>query len=306
VRKDRPSRSAVQVSQVLILVALDERYAPLFPPELTEPTRELLTEAGALNPWRMKLIRSARYRRFSAWVARLVSPGHLLHIALRKRVVGDEAVEAVEQGADQILVVGAGMDSLALRVARKFPHVACVELDHPASQRAKRKAVEAAGAVPENLHFVPADLGETSLAEALSGCPAFRPGSRTFTVAEGLTMFLPEPAVHALFDGVHGVTGTGSRFLFTYMLRDQDGEIILGKSPRMMAFAAKVMGEPIRWAIHPEDVPAFIEPHGYRLAGGPGPGDRFDLRSRYLEPAGLGNDPLGTLENISLAERLDR
>lgn len=305
-RRDRPSRSAVQVGQVLILVAQDERYAPLLPPDLTEPTRELLTASGRLKPRHLKLFRSDRYRRFANWTAKIVSPGHLLHIALRKRTVNDEAVAALEEGATQLLVVGAGMDSLALRLARKFPRAACVEVDHPASQRAKRKAVEAAGGTPENLHFVPADLAETTLEEALSGCRAYRPGEPTFAVAEGLTMFLPEPAVHALFDGVHQVSGPGSRFLFTYMLRRKDGTIALGKMPGLIKLAARASGEPIRWAVHPDDVPAFLEPHGYRLAGGAGPAERFDLRSRYLEPAGLGDDPLGDLENISLAERLDR
>lgn len=301
-RKDRPSRSAVQVGQVLILMAQDERYAPLLPPELTEPTRELLAAAGAFKPWHLKLFRSERYRRFASWMAKLVSTGHFLHIALRKRTVHDEAVAALEGYAEQLLVVGAGMDSLALRMARRFPDIPCVEVDHPASQRSKRKAVEALGDVPKNLHFVPADLAETTLAEALSRCDAYRPGQPTFTVAEGLTMFLPEPAVHTLFDAVHQVTGPGSRFLFTYMLRTKEGKIVLGKVPVLLSLAAKAGGEPIRWAIHPDDVPAFIEPHGYRLAGGPD--ERFNLRTRYLAPAGLGADPLGDLENISLAERV--
>lgn len=303
-RRDRPSRSAVQVGQVLILMAHDERYAPLFPPELTEPNRAILTAAGALKPRYLKLFRSASYRRFAYWMAKLVSPGHFLHIALRKRCVHDEAVAALGGGTGQLLVVGAGIDTLALRMARRFPEATCVEVDHPASQRAKRKAVETAGDVPKNLYFVPADLAETSLEEALSGCEVYQPGERTFTVAEGLTMFLPEPAVHDLFDAVHRVTGPGSRFLFTYMLRDREGKIILGKVPALLSMAARVGGEPIRWAIHPDDVPTFLEPHGYRLEGGAGVGDRFDLRVRYLEPAGLSDDPLGDLENISLAERL--
>jgi hypothetical protein len=63
----------------------------------------------------------------------------------------------------------------------------------------------------------------------------------------------------------------------------------------------KLAGEPILWGIVEDDLPSFLAGLGYRLAGGR---ERFDLRARYLAPAGLADEPLGTLEGVAVAERV--
>jgi len=303
-RRDRPSRTAVQVSRVVVLLAHEERYAALLPPGLAEAVRGLLMAAGALKERHLRLFRAGWYQRFAHWSEKLAEPGHYLHHGLRKRWVEDETVAALEAGAGQVLVMGAGMDTLALRLAPRFPEVAFVELDHPASQRAKRRAIERAageiGGVPANLRFLAADLAAgVPLDETLAASEAWRPTVRSVVVAEGLLMYLEEPAVRAVFEALHRVTGPGSRVFFTYVRRWSEGRLDLGKRSRLLSGVMKIAGEPILWGIVEDDLPGFLAGVGFRLAGDR---ERFDLRARYLEPAGLGDEPLGTLEGVAVAE----
>ena len=303
-RRDRPSRTAVQVGRVVVLLAHEERYAALPPPGLAEAVRRLLMAAGALKERHLRLFRAGWYQRLAHWSEKLAEPGHYLHLGLRKRWVEDETVAALEAGAGQVLVMGAGMDTLALRLAPRFPEVAFVELDHPASQRAKRRAIERAageiGGVPANLRFLAADLAAgVPLDEPLAACEAWRPSARSVVVAEGLLMYLEEPAVRAGFEALHRSTGPGSRVLFTYVRRWSEGRLDLRKRSRLLSAVMKLAGEPIVWGIVEDDLPGFLAGLGFRLAGGL---ERFDLRARYLEPAGLGDEPLGTIEGVAVAE----
>lgn len=63
----------------------------------------------------------------------LVSLGHLW------RALGGKA--AIEQGARQVLVLGAGFDTLCLRLAPQYPHVRFFEVDHPASTSSRSRLV---------------------------------------------------------------------------------------------------------------------------------------------------------------------
>jgi len=194
------------------------------------------------------------------------------------------------------------MDTLCLRLAGQFPRVLFIELDHPSSQRAKRKAVDALGDAPANLHFVAADLTEeTPLDEVVAACEGWRTDAPSFVVSEGLLMYLPEPAVDRMAAAIHRATGPGSRWLLSYMNKHPDGSIDFGNMGRFGNAMMKAAGEPIVWGLRDEDVGGFLEQRGFRLTE---PIERFDLRERYLVPAGLGDEPLGRLERLALAERV--
>lgn len=114
-------------------------------------------------------------------------------------------------------------------------------------------------------------------------------------------MYLDEPAVRAAFEALHRSTGPGSRVLFSYVRRWSEGRLDLGKRSRLLSAVMKLAGEPIVWGLLEAELPGYLAGLGFRLGGGR---ERFDLRARYLEPVGLGDEPLGTLERVALAERI--
>ncbi|WP_313066223.1 class I SAM-dependent methyltransferase [Achromobacter animicus] len=86
-------------------------------------------------------------------------------IVARSRLVEDRVALAIGAGVRQVVILGAGLDTLSLRMPAG---VKCVELDRAESQRWKLKRLEESGVtVPPDVAFVPADLSEVSLCELL-------------------------------------------------------------------------------------------------------------------------------------------
>ena len=80
-------------------------------------------------------------------------------VVLRSRYTEDQLVEAIESGVNQYVILGAGLDSFALRRKDLADQVRVFEVDHPATQKAKRQNVlKADGSIPPNLTFVPVDF----------------------------------------------------------------------------------------------------------------------------------------------------
>ncbi|MBR0652077.1 class I SAM-dependent methyltransferase [Roseomonas terrae] len=85
----------------------------------------------------------------------------------RSRFCDDLIQAAVARGIRQVVVLGAGLDTLAYRGAVPA-EVTVNEMDHPATQTWKRQALVAAGIpVPPAVRFLPIDLGQSTLEEGL-------------------------------------------------------------------------------------------------------------------------------------------
>ncbi|MEM9454850.1 MAG: SAM-dependent methyltransferase [Myxococcota bacterium] len=295
-RAQQVSRTALKVSRILLFVADDPRRAPLLPPRSAETTEALLRATGLLKDWHLRAYRSPRFKALLSWSERTLAPGVTTHVALRKRVIEDETEAALEDGATQVLVVGAGFDTLALRLGRLHRLVRFVELDHPATQSLKRHALDDLDP-PANLVLHPADLSETSLADVLDEV-GWNRHARSVVIAEGLLMVLEQGDVADFLRGVASVVAPGSRLLGTYRLPEHEHPQP-GRLGGLSRASLKAMSEPLRWSTTPEALAALLEEAGFRMHDEPG---RIDLNLRYLVPAGL-DIPLNRLERIMIAER---
>lgn len=298
-RGDRPSLTARVIARGVVFVAEDPRVRKLLPPDAIELNSKLLLEAGVMKPWMLKLYRKPWYRSFAQWVVRNTATGQMMTLPIRKRFMDDEARRAIDDGARQLLVVGAGFDTLALRIAERFPDVQCFEIDHRATQRVKRAAVESLKMNRSNLHLVALDLAATSLRVALERAPGWRNDVVTIVTAEGLLCYLDESDVTKLLEDVRVSTASGSTLLLTHMRTGEHGEIVTGKNARFMRAALKVAGEPLKWGIRQDALAGFLRAHGYTLDRSPTP---EQLRVHYLEPVGLGGEIVGDIELMAVAK----
>jgi methyltransferase (TIGR00027 family) len=132
-------------------------------------------------------------------------------IAARSRFAEDALSAAVERGARQLVVLGAGLDTLAYRSALAS-RLRSFEVDHPDTQAWKRAKLAAAGiAIPGSLTFAPVDFERETLADGLAA-QGFDPAQHTFFTWLGVVPYLTEQAVFsslrfmaALRHGVHVV-----------------------------------------------------------------------------------------------------
>ncbi|MFI4914965.1 MAG: class I SAM-dependent methyltransferase, partial [Phycisphaerales bacterium JB060] len=137
------------------------------------------------------LLRSVRHpigRSFWNAVERLTLPGMIAHWLRRKREIDRLASNAAAEGFTQLLVLGAGLDTLSWRLAEAgvFEHV--VSADHPATLAAVERAVAPTSLVT----LVPIDLAD-GLTDSVAA--ALDPNAPTLVVAEGVLMYLTEQQV---------------------------------------------------------------------------------------------------------------
>ena len=136
-------------------------------------------------------------------------------IAARSRIAEDALNVAVENGARQLVVLGAGLDTLAYRTALAG-RLRIFEIDHPATQAWKRDKLSAAAiAVPATLAFVAVDFERQTLADAL-GAAGFDRDARTFFSWLGVVPYLTEQAVLSTLALIAGLPG-GAEVVFDYI-----------------------------------------------------------------------------------------
>ncbi|HTZ69936.1 MAG TPA: SAM-dependent methyltransferase [Acetobacteraceae bacterium] len=135
-------------------------------------------------------------------------------IAARHRVAEDAVAAAAAAGVDQLVVLGAGLDTQAYRA----PHGAAMtvfEVDHPATQAWKRDCLRAAAIpVPTSLRFVAVNFETDSLTERLAAC-GFDSERRAIFVWLGVVPYLTEAAIFATLFYVASLPG-GAEIIFDY------------------------------------------------------------------------------------------
>lgn len=101
----------------------------------------------------------------------------------------------IASGARQVVVLGAGLDTFALRNPYADLGVRVFEVDYPATQAWKRDRLEAAGlAEPPSLAFAPVNFEHESLAEGLTRA-GFKPNQPEFFQWLGVVTYLTKEAV---------------------------------------------------------------------------------------------------------------
>jgi methyltransferase (TIGR00027 family) len=299
--RHRPSYTAIKVSKGTLFLAQDPVAKDLLPKGAAEWTERLLVAAGIVRPWELSLMRQEWFRKLAAFAERHTMPGQSLYMALRKRFFDDEVRDAIANGAPQVLVVGAGFDTLCARLAPEHPDVIFVEIDQPGTHAVKKAHVETIGAARRNLHFSGVDLATTSLDEVLSRLEYWDEAKPAVVVAEGVLMYLGEDPVSRFLEAIEHNTISGSRLLFTYLRADKKGKIQAGKLSFMTKIPLMMIGEPWRWGVKEGELEEFMQRHGFELDHSP---DRCDLRRRYLESTGLGDLPKFGIEFVAIAHRL--
>jgi methyltransferase (TIGR00027 family) len=190
------------------------------------------------------------------------TPAELTTFVLcRHRAIDDRLSAALDSGVEQVVVLGAGYDTRAWRFAEKLAGRPVWEVDFPATARRKeRLARRHQGELPvTTLHRVEVDFERESFADRLTE-EGLTAGARTFFVWEGVSMYLTRRAVKESLDAMRRLGGVGSELAadFWYLLDSADSLSFLRRlQPNLLA----LLGEPVLFGIHPEDIGAFLERH---------------------------------------------
>ena len=285
-RDDTPSDTATLVARSMVLAAEDDGLRKLVEQGEAETLRRILGDGVG---WFGLARRQAWARRLFFKVVDRMVPGIVPHYLARKRWIEIAVRVALAGGAARVVVLGAGFDTLAWRLHGEFPEVEFLELDHPATQRVKRRALGEAA----NFSYGQVDLALQSLADS----PGLDASMSTVFVAEGLTMYLREERVAALLRDFAALAGPAGRVVFTFMEQNAAGSIgFRGQNPLVAAWL-KLRSEPFLWGIRRDRLPGFLASCGL---GNVEVIDEVRLRDEILAPRGLGEIRLASGECVCL------
>ena len=260
--RDKPSKTASKVAIAIVALGAKPELAEILPPGIVSATEKLLVASGIVGPrairWTKSQLMLSIYEAF-VWML----PGQFHALAHRKAFCERQVREGIGAGATQILILGAGYDTIGWRLAPEISQVNFFEIDHPATARLKSKGIDVIGR-HENHVLIATDLGNRTLLDTLDADGSWDRRERTVIVAEGLVMYLPDEAVRGLFSQCSVVTGAGSRIAFSYISTGADGRPDIGRWTGLMLWLQNQIGEPWIWSIHPEKLGPFLEGTGWR------------------------------------------
>ena len=202
---------------------------------------------------------------------------------IRARYAEQALEAAVGAGITQYVIIGAGMDSFALRRSDLMRRLQVFEIDRPAMQELKQKRLRRAGLdIPRGLHFVPADLERIPVMNALEES-AFEPARRAFLSLLGVIYYLPREVLAATVCSIAESVAAGSQLVVDYMLDAGSAwPEHREKRAQLEAYVAR-RGEPICSDFSLTQMSALMAEEGFRTIDGI---TMMDLGHRYAEELG--------------------
>jgi len=144
-------------------------------------------------------------------------PGVIGNLLYRTKYIDDILRENLEE-MEQILILGAGFDTRALRI-EGIDGLKVFEVDHPQTISKKKKGLKNIyQELPEHLRLIEIDFEKRALKEVLQE-NNFDENKKTFVIWEGVTQYLEKEAVDNVFD-YFAELKSGSRVLFTYIIKE--------------------------------------------------------------------------------------
>ncbi|MBN1267901.1 MAG: class I SAM-dependent methyltransferase [Anaerolineales bacterium] len=172
----------------------------------------------------------------------------------RARYTEDCLKQAVDQGIEQYVILGAGMETFAFRETEMMKKLRVYEVDHPATQAFKQERLADLGwEIPDNLEFIPADFSKEKLSDVLkrSSCD---PDKKTFFSWLGVAYYLSRDIVLETLFSICELASKGSIVVFDYIDSDGFDPAKAAKRMQLMQAIVQNVGEPMKSGFDPVEI----------------------------------------------------
>ena len=186
-----------------------------------------------------------------------------LLIAACSRFSEDTMANCIASGTRQVVVLGAGLDTFALRNPYADLGVRVFEVDYPATQEWKRDRIRAAGlAEPPSLAFAPVNFERESLAEGLTRA-GFKLDQPAFFQWLGVVTYLTKDAVLSTLKFISEVPQAAVVFEYGEPLENLSAE----RRATLMAMAelTAAWGEPFLCFFDPVELRRLLQDQGFSV-----------------------------------------
>ena len=206
-RRQEPSQTAARVALVRAIETLlpekrrlcSDPYAVHF---LDEPMKRIYGSRLQRNLYRLR--------------SHFYMPGVIGSVLMRTRFIDDYLNAALADGIKQLVILGAGYDTRAIRFAALTDGSKVYEVDHPATQQRKIAITQAViGAPLDHVVYVPVRFNSEDMNEKLTAAGYCR-DSKTVFIWEGVTYYISPRAADKTLQFVAKQSGAGSTIVFDY------------------------------------------------------------------------------------------
>ena len=197
-----------------------------------------------------------------------------LLIAARSRFSEDMLSAAVTRGIRQVVVLGAGLDTFALRNPHAGVGLRVFEVDYPATQAWKRERLKDAGIeIPASLIFAPVDFERQGLAEGLAAA-GFNFDGPAFFQWLGVVPYLTRGAITATLAFIIKIPD--SEVVFDYAVPFENYRPERRASIMAVAARAAARGEPWLSLFDPAEMAGLLRAMGFAAIDDLGLGEIAD------------------------------
>jgi methyltransferase (TIGR00027 family) len=264
------SRTAEYIALYRALETTETRREPLF----RDPFAQHLLTGSRQRAFRFANVPGMRsaLERYADWRA----PGARTSAIGRTRFIDDIVRDEVARGVRQLVILGAGYDSRAHRL-EPLAKLPVFEVDRADTQAEKRARIAVLPGARKDVRYVAVDFQKQDLATQLADA-GWRADHTSLFLWEGVTNYLDAKAVATVLDMV-GLTEKGSAIVFTYIHRGVIDRSVRFEGADKLVGSVEKLGEPWRFGLVPDDLPAYLAGFGLVLEQDHG---ADEYRARYL------------------------
>jgi methyltransferase (TIGR00027 family) len=217
--------------------------------------------AGQLLPAPLgALVWSAACSRFAARALRYGSFGMFDHHAMRTGLIDGMLEAAVDRGARQLVLLGAGLDTRGHRVPG-LSDVVVFEVDHASTQGYKRRRAKPLAQRAREIRYVACDFEQLTFEDALQTA-GFDPTIPSCVIWEGVTMYLVESAFERSLEALSALCAPRSTLILTYVTASTHRRSSAAWAPVHAMLSA--IAEPIRFTCDANAMAGRLDKHGFR------------------------------------------
>ncbi|MGA2614014.1 MAG: SAM-dependent methyltransferase [Spirochaetia bacterium] len=223
-------------------------------------------------------------------------------VIARTRYIDGVFERALSSGFAQVLIIGAGFDTRAIRFKTGERGLKVFELDAPTTQNAKLGQYKARRiAVPPSVSFVAIDFEKESIRERLSES-GFCAGARTLVIAEGVFQYLKPEAAMATLQAIKELAGAGSWFVFDYAhasaLRGEGSSYGEARTVR----GVRKLGESWQYGLDEQEVKPLLAKYSFTLVDLKSPRGLEDLYFKNEDGKVMAS--INGTQSIALAQKI--
>jgi hypothetical protein len=239
-KADQLSKTAAFVAIKFYGLTRDERFRSLFDPSVITFYNKLVRSLPVPLSYYHYWLQYPWVRKFYIWGEELLLPGDLLHIIARKWYIQQITQQLVNDGYEQIIILGAGFDHLGYHYSQKG--LSCFEIDAPQMSFLKQQFFQEYYPGQAHPDIITSHFSDDQPVPEFTSYPKIDKHSKTIVVAEGFFDYLNPDIVNQTLTQIRSYFSHKTTLVTTHFALDE----LPSLHRRVFKTSVRMVGEQLR------------------------------------------------------------